>query len=669
MKLTAQLAYSQLKINRGRTMWTLVGIALSSALITAVCSFAASGNALIIGLFGKSYGNYDDMIADLLLVPAGFFSAIIVSMSVVVISNAFRVSAGERTAQFGILKSVGATKRQITATVMYEGVLLSAVAIPVGIVAGLVLAYAGVQVANHFLAELNSLVNVMMNEITLVIDFVIAWQALTAAVVISFSATMFSAWLPARKAAKIAAIDSIRGAGEVRVGDRPIRTSPFVEKLFGFEGVLAAKSMKRNRRNFRAGVVSLTVGIVLYVNLSALSRQADLLLKMMSPNVDATIMVDYTSLRKTKVNEATGREETTIVVPIDSAVADGVTDKLREYGGGGTSVFGMGDNSNTYVAIVPREAVTPKMIEVLSDRGARGQQSYELSTEIITVDRVNYAELCERAGVSVGSNILLNHYSYNDNGVMIGLAPFQFDGEALRLMKADGSIRETPVHGALTRNDIPIELLPPNTHTVRLIVPEGAMRSYMWYASPADIAGFMGYANAVMDEMFPRSGESAYMDLGFTTRVFGIQDYMKIMNIPVFLVLVFLYSFVALLTLIGLTSVISTMSANVRMRSREFAVLQSVGMTPDGLRRMLNLESVICSTKALIIGLPIAIGLTYLINMPIRAKFPIPYELPWLAVVWCIAVVFAITYVTTRYSAHRLGDRNIIEAIRSGSGK
>lgn len=246
MKLTAKLAYNQIKINRSRTMWTLIGVVLSTALITAVCSFAASGNALVVDLLGEGYGGYSGRFATLLLIPAGILSAIIVSMAVVVISNAFRVSAGERLAQFGMLKSVGATKRQIMSTVMYESILLSAAGIPVGIIVGLIISFTGVQVANYYLGELNSLIHIMMNEMTIVVDFVIAWQAVIAAVLISFFTVLFSAWLPARKAARIAAIDSIRGTGEVNIEAKQIRTNRLVEKIFGFEGTLAAKNMKRN---------------------------------------------------------------------------------------------------------------------------------------------------------------------------------------------------------------------------------------------------------------------------------------------------------------------------------------------------------------------------------------------------------------------------------------
>lgn len=663
MKLTAKLAYSQIRINRYRTLWTLIGIILSTAMITAICTFVASGNTLVISFLGEEYGKYGGMLNSLLLIPAGIIGSIIIFMSVIVISNAFRVSANERTEQFGILKSVGATKQQIISTVMYESIFFSGVGIPIGIIGGLILAFAGIQISNHFLGEINSLTQIMIHEFSIVIPYTVAWQALIAAALISFLTVLLSAWLPARKASRIAAIEGISGTGEVKIHSKDIHTSPLVEKLFGFEGTLAAKNMKRNRRNFRATVISLTIGIVLFINISALSDQMSLINDMIYPDVDATIMVDYTSTRDSSINVDTGRKETIIAAPIDSKEADIVTERLREYED--TAIFGVGDDMETYDAIIPREIISSQMMEAYFNPGyPEEQETYDVSAEILTMDKENYAILCERAGVPIGSNILLNHYSYNDNGKMVAFPPFLFEGQNIMLIKGDASTHEIPIHGILTQEDIPNEILPFNTHIVRVLVPEGEMRGYIWYAEPADTEGFMDYANMIMGEMFPRDHELSYMELGFTTRVYKIKDYMKVMNIAIVLASVFVYSFAALLTLIGLTNVISTISTNVHMRTREFAVLQSVGMTQDGLRRMLRLESIICSAKSLMIGLPLAILLTYLINMPIRSAFPVPYRLPWLAIGLCISIIFSITWIIMQYSTARLRGKNIIETIR-----
>lgn len=202
-----------------------------------------------------------------------------------------------------------------------------------------------------------------------------------------------------------------------------------------------------------------------------------------------------------------------------------------------------------------------------------------------------------------------------------------------------------------------------------MVVPEALVRGYSWYSDPRDMESFTDYANLVMAEVFPNDGNNGYMEAGFNTRVYEINDYMKVINMVVVIIAIFMYSFVILLMLIGLTNIISTMSTNVLMRSREFAVLQSVGMTPEGLKRMLDLESILCSAKALLFGLPIAILFTYVISLPIRAMLPIPYELPWFAMLLVVCTVFSITWATTRCAAHRLRNQNIIEAIRSESGR
>lgn len=660
MKLTAKLAYSQLKVNRSRTGWTLAGIIISTALITAVCCFAASGGALASEMAALDPEESGEVFSLLFLIPVIILSAIIVSMSVTVISSTFRISASERTAQFGILKSVGATGQHIFAVMIYESAFLSIVGIPAGIIAGLSLAFAGVKVANHYFDEINSLVHLMINELTIVIDFVVVWQALVAAAAISFITVLFSAWRPAKRAAKITAIESIQKTGEVKLTAKQIRTSDLTKRLFGFEGTLAAGNIKRSKDSFRASIVSLTVGVVLFICLGAVSSQVRTIEEMIYPDIPATVMVDYTSVRDVTVNETTGRDEVKYAKPIDNDVANVVTERLREYAD--TDIFGVGDDMETYIALIPDQMLSPQFPEAAFFLEERPE--YEMSMELITMDAEKYAALCKRAGVPVGSNILINQYSHNDNGRLVEMEPYIFDGKPLRLLKADGSVSEMPVHGEIIREEIPGELLGPGTQMVRLIVPQGKMRNYIWSADPADIEGFIDYANEVMDELFPQAKDSAYMELGFTTRVYKIRDYMKVMNIAIVLVQVFVYSFVALLMLIGFTSVISTMSANVRLRFREFAVLRSVGMTRGGLNRMLTLESLMCSARSLIIGVPLAVILTYLINTAIRSVFPFPYSLPWLPIIYCSIGVFAITWLTMRFAISRMQKENIIDAIR-----
>lgn len=665
MRITAKLAYSQLKINRSRTIGALVAITLATALITAVCSFVTSANAMLVSFLGADYGEYSSSYAALLLIPAILFGIIILSMAIVVISNVFRVSASERVTQFGVLKCVGATKKQITDTVMSESILLSAIGIPLGILAGLLLSFVGISIINHFLDELNSLVHIMINEITLTLSFVVSWKALLLSAMVCFLTVLLSAWLPAHKAAKTSALDCIRGTGEVKIDHKQVHANPLIERIFGIEGTLAAKNIKRNRRNFRSTVIALAAGVILFVSLGELSSQANAIQAYLRLDIDQTVLAEYTSAYDSHLNEVTGKKETVYNHPISSELGNTITQKLKSFDN--TTIFGMGNDLDTYETILPGELISTPMQSAL--KASEQQPKPELPVEIIVLDDTHYTELCQKAGAPPGSTILLNHYSYNDNGTKVALVPFSPQMKAVTLIKADGSSSEISIQGILTQEEMPPELFYPNTNPVRLIVPQAEVRTYSWYSAPSDVAGFITYANAVMAETFPENKDSSYMESGFNTRVYKVDDYMKVMNIAIVLASIFMYSFVVLLMLIGFTNVVSTMSTNVRMRSREFAILQSVGMTTAGLKQMLNLESILCSMKALMYGLPVGIIVSIFINLPIRSKLPIPYALPWLAIVLCVLTVFLITWSTTRYAIQRLEKQNIIETIRSESGR
>lgn len=183
-------------------------------------------------------------------------------------------------------------------------------------------------------------------------------------------------------------------------------------------------------------------------------------------------------------------------------------------------------------------------------------------------------------------------------------------------------------------------------------------------SSPADEEGYMEYANQVMERYFPGGNEGNYMEMGFNARVYKTHDYVKVMNVAIVLASVFLYSFVVLVALIGAINVISTMSTNVQVRAREFAVLQSIGMTSADLQKMLNTESILCARKALLIGLPIGLIIILVMNVSVRMMFPIAYCIPWKEILLVIALVFLLIWGTIRMTAKKLRNQNIIETIR-----
>jgi len=679
MKLTARLAKSQLEINCRRTGWTLLGIILSVAMLTAVYGFAIGGRDFVMSLtiegnvITEMESTEEFMVRHLyqsarftriFVSIAAVLSVIIVGISVVVVSNAFRISATERLRQFGILKSVGATRRQIRQTVIYESIFLALLGIPIGLIVGFVVQGIGIQVANYFLSTIIGAYS------TETLQFTISPAIIIASILVSFVMAILAAWLPARKAAKVPAIDAIRGVGEVVVKAKQLQRGKLIGKIFGYEGTLAAKSQKRNRRSVRATVIALTISVVLFISAAGfghtIGRATDI---VMGLSTDHVIFARFFANWNDRETNLTNQQ------------ADEIITRIREFGD--VSAIGVGSDRFAFRADIQRDMMTPAMIDHVHEHMLRERDKpyYTLSVHLITTDPETYAELARRAGVPDGSNILINHISvtfmhFDEFGASstqwVDFVPYVFSPTTIELVCFDDeSTQQLEVHGVLAYDQLPGEVWHiAGGSDFTLLVPELASEIYSWYATPADnLDEFEIYINTVLQEVVdPPVREIGSSESIVHVWVTNIQREAAIQINTAQLVMVFIYGFVALLIVIGLTNIISTVSTNIYARSREFAALKSTGMDARGLRRILNFESIFCSAKALIIGLPIGLLASWLIHRTLVDTVMFTYEVPWMAVLQCVIGVFIITWAVTRFSARKLRGQNIVETIRMESG-
>lgn len=665
MNVLGMLALSQIRRKKARTVITVLAVVLSSSLLTAVVNFAASGNTMLKSFLGEGYGAYQGAYTMMLIVPAAVLGMLIAAMSILVISNVFRMSASERVAEFGVLKCAGATREQICKTIMYESFFLSALAVPPGVALGYVLSFLGIGVANSYTDELNVLVRSMMRQASFDLSFDFSLTALLISVVVSVCTVIFSAMIPARKAMQISALECIRNGGE----GSAVKYRRTKRKIDGKRAVvyqLARKNAATGDKKMRSAVTALSFSMILFVTMSGLKEIAEGISDYISYDYGYTVMADYTSNYENRINPETGRRESHYVQAIDNVLAEKITEELEAYGEG--EIFGMGQDYNTYVTVLGEQEITPDLREMLEEQDteyppAGERPAYELEVEIIIIDEAHYREICERAGAAYGDAVLVNDYRYNDRGKEKHIVPLSASASSLQLERADGSTEQVRIGGMLVGEDIPAELMYPNIRPVRLILPYAEVRGYNWMSSPKDENGYMTYAKAVLEKYFPQ-GDLDYGEAGFVCRVFGAQDFAKIMNIAVVLAFFFLYGFVFLLGLIGILNVISTEIFHIRMRAREFAVLQSVGMTSESLRKMLNLESVFCAGRALVTGLPVGMIIVWLMKYCVQRILPIPFRMPWGTIAGVMAASFAVIWAAVRISLHALKGQNLIETIR-----
>ncbi|MCR4787141.1 MAG: ABC transporter permease [Lachnospiraceae bacterium] len=660
MRLTAELALDQIRGNRKRSAGAIMATALSAALLTAVMCFASSGYRMLENFLGPGLGEYAGAYLILLVIPSVFLGLLIVFMSITVISNIYESSTVKRLGEFGVLKCVGATGRQIRETVIFESLWISIIAVPLGLIAGTVIGFIGVEIAGRYIAYFNELSkSIVMRPVSFELGFHVTPATYVFSAVFSMLVVLASAAKPAARSGKITAIECIKGIHLNLIKNVKVKENPVIEKLFGYEGTLGSANISRNRIAYRSTVRALALSIMLIMLAGSFKNQAHNAMNWMSSMGNA-MLVDYASIMDEGVNEQTGKDESVIVKPISYDTAQEITEKLRAYKED-LDIIGVGSDRVTYRSIADDSIMSS---EFLTHSGIMDEHG-EIKTELLTADEKTYVMLCGMAGVPVGSNILINYYVYNDNGRIKELEPFTGDVKEIELIDSSNVEKKLSIDGILYKDQLPsngFESLAPDP--VRIIVPSGNMRGFTWYSDPADDASFTQYARSVMDEYYPILTEDSYVEQGYTVRISRADQMIKVMNIAIILGEIVLSGLIIMLMFMGFASVISTLSANIRIRQREFAVLKSVGMTNRALEKMVFSESAICSIKGCLGGIIWGIVLPYAINLSVRKVFPVRYELPALSLLFGVLTVLGLVILITRVEIGKMRGQNIVEDIR-----
>lgn len=663
MKITSRLALSQLKRNKKRTAGSCLAISLSTALITAVMCFATSGIDMLRGILGDDFAEYGGAVNAMALTPALILMGLIAFMAFSVISNIFQASANSRVKELGVLKCVGGTKKQIKKTVISEGLWLSLVGIPMGLILGAGLGFIGVKIAGMYINQIVEITkSIIMRSFDVELKYSVRPYAFIFAALFSFVTVLFSALKPAKQMSKITAVECVSFGNSHKEMVKKASGSRIWQILWGFEGELGARNISRNKKSFKPAIRALSIGICLLLVTAGLAAQFGDMKKLMKSK-NNRLVVDYVSLCDEGDNPETGRRQDIILHPIDSKTYNEINDRLSTFGD--FEVWGYGSNRETYYAKADESLFTDDMkqrTEVVNELG-------EMNFDMVSVTENLYRKICDATGTEYGGNILINTYSYNDNGEKKEIVPFTEDLNGFELVTPDGKTSSITINGFLDRKDMDEWLFDwANRTTVMVIIPGADARYFDWYCEPGEKeAEFVEYARNVIDEYYPNLTDDAYVDQGYTTRISREDTMSMALNVMLVLIEVIMYGFVLLLTLMGFAGFISTITANIRARSREFAVLKSVGMTSGAIKKMLYSESMYCTVKASIVGIVLGILIPWLINLSLRNAFPIRFHLPVYIILISVVTTFGIVLIITHIEIKRMKGQSLIETIRFDS--
>lgn len=602
--------------------------------------------------------------------------------AVSLIYNAFSISVSERTKQFGLLSSVGATKKQIRKMVLFEALAVSAVGIPLGVLAGI----GGIGLTFHFVGDMFT---GMGFPEAVPLRLCVSWQSVVAACVIALGTVFISAWIPSIRATHVTAIDAIRQSKDIKVDGKTVKTSKLTYRLFGLPGVIASKHFKRNRKKYRTTVISLFMSIVLFVSAASFVSYTKKIVDVSYGTLGYDLIYYASGLDKdrdidkllTDMKSAQGITDGNYygryLIRVDADRAALTKDFLEDY----ADVLEIEEEDKTANFLASVIFVQDEEYkEILAENGLSEKQymdtnaplavafdqykTFSATKEKYTTGHFLSVDKCEleyEYEKDLGDYYVYEVFEGENGEKMCRLEHF-FDEENTKVVPYDeiytvgkmsvGAVIDKAPYFVETAADM-VMLYPYSAARTVLVGMSDAMSVHFVFKSDDHKASYKGLGDVLSANGLTKQNLYDYAEIAEDNR-----NMITVIN-------VFAYGFIILISLIAATNVFNTVSTGISLRRREFAMLKSVGMTSKGFNKMMNYECLLYGAKALLFGLPTSFIITYLIYFFVSHGAEISFVLPWSAIGIAVFSVFAVVFATMMYSMGKIKKDNPIDALKN----
>lgn len=600
-------------------------------------------NSTLLALYGEStYGNVMSSMGGMMIIMLSLVSI----GCIIVIYNSFAISVMERKKEFGLLSSIGATKRQLSHTVFFEAVVVGVI----GIILGILGAYIGIGcvilIINNLISDmLEYKLHLVTNPLFIIIP-----------VIFMIIVIGVSAFIPSRRASKVSPIEAIRQNDDIKINKKKIRTSKLALKLFGIEGEIALKNIKRNKKKYRVTIVSLFISIVLFISFSSYMNYTLNTASSVMGEVPYDYQISYFGDDPNNDKEALDK--------INEIVKSSDVKEYVSYSVSNLSIIGNYTYSDEYLDFY-KSAYGDDGIKALNNLKYQyisiyilDDNSYNKYKKLIGLDKDSVILLNKFKGVSYGNNKRVNYNIpvINNGNINIKICNFDDNDEDVDTTKYCNK----NIDNIFVTNKS-FDLIEEFSYMddFKLIVNKKL------YDSISDSSTHYTQFNIISDNTNNIDKLTKDLDKYSNVNYTNIKEAMKQANNLILVVKILMYSFISLVTLIGVTSVFNTISTSMALRKREFAVLRSIGLTNRGFNKILFFESLFFGMKSLIFAIPVSIGITVLIHYALADMVSIStIIIPWKYIIISIVSVFVIVLLTMMYSTSKIKKHNIIEQIR-----
>lgn len=630
-----------------------------------------------------------------LFTVAAVVALIIILTSVYCIKNSFNISITEKIRQYGMLASVGATRRQIKSSVKTEAAMLGVVGIPVGTMSGILASLILVKVVNALSA----------GWLNFALSFHTSLPALILAVILSIATIYLSATGSARRAAKVTPLEAIRNTKEIKIKSSKLKTPAIIGRIWGIGGVISYKNIKRNNKKYRTTVTSIVICSVTFIVISYFMSMAFSMVGMSYASTDYNIGINMSYKKDIHIDiEKLSKLVSGIEGVDDYLVGAGYdfdVDKpeyTKEYGEYCGQLY---DDSED----VSQEFLITVLDDKSYDKYASDAGIKNANTGAILVNKGTFDVYNEKSSKYVKEEMELYKYKAGDT---IECGYNVYDDASSDDNAAEGDTESSTDDNNAVEGDTESGTEDNSGYVDEETINNGVRKTVdVTIAGVTDKVpiGYKGYGNTTLLFMNQKGFESLWADGKgnelkpghasysayvvaenadeyqdtFEKETEGNTEYSQISfyvsNLDkqmrdeksLFTLLgVFAYGLIVVIALIGITNIINTLSTGMELRSREFATLRSIGMTDKQFAGMVRLESVFISVKALVIGVPLGILISYLLCVMMnRMDDAIIYEPPYKAIILCIVVVIMLIYAIMKLSMTKLRHNNIIETIKN----
>lgn len=593
-------------------------------------------------------GLSDDKIFNTLLYSTGaVLIALIMLGSVFLIYNSFTISLSERTRQMGILLSVGATGKQLLHSVLFEGVCIGIVGIPLGILAGIPSIKAVLSLtAKNFR-------NIMYDNVPLTLT--VSAASIAAAALISMITILISAYIPASRACRTPVMDCIRQTNEVKTESASVKTSKLAQRIYGLEGTLAVKNFKRNKKRYRSIVFSLTLSVVLFVGANSFGTT------LKGSANQAKVVTDYDI--SFNAEGITDREMLELYDQLKtvSSITRSSYQAFMNY----SCTISAHQLSENYWKSVSKQGPADKKIDLSLSIQFLDQSTYEKIVSSLDLPAGNreqivaVAKMVDQTGQAEGVHQLADMLT-SDNASVTLLpgkkgASGSDKGKKIAFSCADFLPPDTPVFSGS---------LEEHPYYFMAVAPWSLKEELASYGNLLVKGCTFESDNAALSTEKIKTAIKA-SGIALQSPVYNTHEILDENRNLLFIVNLFTIVFVIMISLIATVNVFNTISTNIKLRRRELAMLRSVGMSDGKFNKMMRFECLLYGIRTLLLGLPIAGILSWLIFRGMTVgETGVSFQFPWISMAISVLGVFLIIFITMVYAVGKIKKENIIDSLR-----